>query len=201
MQLSGVAPKRAALYARVSTRDKDQDPEVQLRILREWAQRQGFESVEYIDHASGKDLNRPGWLAMMAEVKRSRIDVIAVLRLDRAFRSVLDMSMTLQALGVRGVRFAAATQDLDTGTATGKLLVNLLGSFGEFERDIASERIKEGQARARAEGKRIGRRRAPYSDKRISAMVEEYGVRETAYRLQLAPSTVSRRVAKTKGDI
>lgn len=189
---------RAALYARVSTRDNDQDPEVQLRILRDWSERQGFDTLEYIDHASGKDLNRPGWLEMMAEVKRGRIDVIAVLRLDRAFRSVLDMSVTLQALQARGVRFAAATQDLDTGTATGKLLVNLLGSFGEFERDIASERIKEGQAKARAQGKRIGRRPAPYSDKRVAAMVEQYGVDRTADMLRIGRATVYRRVSKTK---
>ena len=180
--------KRTALYARVSTRDKDQNPETQLLVLRDWARRQELETVEYFDYASGKDLNRPGWIEMMAEVKLARIDVICVLRLDRAFRSVLDMSVTLQALAARGVRFAAATQDLDTGTATGKLLVNLLGSFGEFERDIASERIKEGISRARAQGRRLGRPRRPYSDKRVAEMVEKHGVRGAAAMLMLAPS-------------
>ena len=78
--------KRAALYARVSTRDKDQDPETQFVVLRSWAERQGFKAIEFTDYASGKDLNRLGWLEMMAEVKSGRIDVITVLRLDRAIR-------------------------------------------------------------------------------------------------------------------
>lgn len=109
--------KIAALYAWVSTRDHDQNPETQLIILRDWAERQGLNTAEYVDYASGTDLNRPDWQAMMSAVRRGRISVIAVLRLDRAFRSVLDMSVTLQMLELRGVRFAAATQDLDTGNS------------------------------------------------------------------------------------
>ena len=189
--------KKAALYARVSTRDHDQNPETQLVVLRDWAARQALEPTEYVDHASGKDLNRPAWLEMMSQVKRGRVDVIAVLRLDRAFRSVLDMSVTLQALGARGVRFAAATQDLDTGTATGRLLVNLLASVGEFERDLASERIKEGLARSRREGRRLGRPRK-VGERRLREAVHRLGVRGAARELGISPSAVSQRVKKTK---
>lgn len=184
----------AALYARVSTRDKDQDPEVQLRILRQWAERQGLETREYIDHASGGNLNRPGWQEMMADMKAGHVDVIAVLRLDRAFRSVLDMSVTLQALNGRGVRFAAATQDLDTSTATGKLLVNLLGSFGEFERDLSSERIKEGMAKS---DKKPGRPRK-VGQRKLEDTVKRLGVRGAARELGMSPSAVWGRVRKTK---
>lgn len=185
---------RAALYARVSTRDKEQDPEVQLRILRQWAARQDLETVEFVDFASGKDLNRPGWQEMIAGVKSGQIDVVAVLRLDRAFRSVLDMSVTLQSLDARGVRFAAATQDLDTSTATGKLLVNLLGSFGEFERDLASERIKEGQAKS---DKKPGRPRK-VGQRRLEDAVRRLGVRGAGRELGISPAAVSQRVKKTK---
>lgn len=188
---------RAALYARVSTRDHEQNPETQLLALRDWAARQELETVEYVDYASGKNLNRPGWIEMMAEVKRGRIDVIAVLRLDRAFRSVLDMSVTLQSLEARGVRFAAATQDLDTATATGRLLVNLLASVGEFERGIASERIKEGQARARREGRRPGRPRK-VGARRLKEAVDRLGVRGAARELGISASAVSQRVKKTQ---
>lgn len=186
--------KRAALYARVSTRDKEQDPEVQLRILRQWAHRQDLEPEEYIDFASGKDLNRPGWQRMMADMKAGRVDVIAVLRLDRAFRSVLDMSVSLQALQARGVRFAAATQDLDTSTATGKLLVNLLGSFGEFERVLSSERIKEGMAKS---SKKPGRPRK-VGQRRLVEAVKRLGVRGADRELGITASAVSQRVKKSQ---
>lgn len=71
------------------------------------------------------------------------------------------MSVALQSLDARGVRFAAATQDLDTGTATGKLLVNLLGSFGEIELQLTSERIKEGIARSSKKIRPAAKSRGP----------------------------------------
>ncbi len=189
--------KRAALYARVSTRDKEQDPENQFIVLREWAVRQGFETVEFSDYATGKNLNRPGWQRMMRDVKAGRIDVVAVVRIDRAFRSVPDMRMVLESLEARGVRFASTTQDIDTRTALGKYFITSLGAIAELEGDLISERVKEGLARARKEGKRLGRPRK-VGQRRLEDAVKRSGVRGAARELGISPAAVSQRVKKTQ---
>ena len=188
---------KAALYGRVSTRDKEQNPETQLLILRDWAQRQGLAGTEFVDYASGGNLNRPGWQNMMAAVRAGKFDVIAVLRLDRAFRSVVDMHSTLSDLDARGVRFAAVTQPVDTGTAIGRLLINVLGSVAEFERDITRERIMEGLARSRREGKRPGPKRKPLSGERARRAVNEHGSEvKAAAVLGVSRSLLKRRLSE-----
>lgn len=187
-----------ALYARVSTTEHNQNPETQLVALRKWAELQGRDDyTTYVDHASGKNLQRPAWARMTKTWRTGVIDTVAVVRLDRAFRSMVDMHNVLAELEGRGIRFAAATQDLDTSTPAGKLLVNLLGSFAEFERDLIVERVKEGLARAKKEGVKLGRPKK-VSDRRLLATLKEsLTIRATAKRLGMAPSSVSGRVRKT----
>jgi len=179
-----------ALYARVSTRDHEQNPETQLLPLREWAARQSLVATEYVDHASGGNLNRPGWQAMMAEVRKGRLSVVAVVRLDRAFRSVPDMHATLAEFDGRGVRFAAITQPIDTGTPVGRLLITVLGAVAEFERDLTIERVHEGLARARRDGHRLGR---PPLRRRISELTDlingGLSVRDAAAQLGVSHQT------------
>lgn len=190
----------AALYARVSTRDKDQDPETQLLQLREWAARQQLEAIEYVDHASGGDLNRPGWQSMMAAVRKGRVDVVAVVRLDRAFRSVPDLHATLAELEGRGIRFAATTQPIDTGTPVGRLMITVLGAVAEFERDLTRDRVREGLARARRDGKSLGRPRRRISDRRIAEAVEEAGGIRPASRVLGIPESTLRLRVRRKGS-
>jgi DNA invertase Pin-like site-specific DNA recombinase len=115
--------RHVALYARVSTRDKDQDPELQLVPLRDYAQARGWEATEYVDQASAGDLaHRTAWRRLRADAARRRFDVVLVWKLDRAFRSTLDALATLEAFDDRGVGFSAITQpELDTTTAAGRL--------------------------------------------------------------------------------
>jgi predicted site-specific integrase-resolvase len=91
---------KAVLYARVNTTEHDQNPETQLRILRSFADEEVWladpnETLEFVDHASGGDLNRPAWKEMMKQVRRGSIKAVAVTDIDRAFRSVLDGSSIL----------------------------------------------------------------------------------------------------------
>lgn len=190
---------RVALYARVSTRDKDQNPETQLQPLRDWASRQGFQAVEYVDYASGKDLQRPGWQAMIREVMAGRIDLVACLRLDRAFRSVVDLHTVLQDLEARGVRFAAITQPIDTSTAMGRFFITTLGAIAELEREMIRERVLEGLGRARREGRSLGRRKTklPYSIEDLQRIVDEEGsIAGAAKRLNIPRSMLRRRLAE-----
>lgn len=90
---------RVALYARVSTNDRDQDPETQLVALRDFAAAQGWEVArEYVDHAPANDPgHRTAWRELLDDAARRRFALVAVFKLDRAFRSVKHMHDTLDA--------------------------------------------------------------------------------------------------------
>ena len=152
---------RVAAYARVSTSDRDQDPETQLVAIRDCCAAQGWQLVEeYVDEASASDSRRRvSWRTMMDDTAKRRFQAVVVFKLDRAFRSVKDMHDTLSAWETAGVAFRSVREQFDTSTAMGRLLLNLLASLAEFELEMIRERVTAGMARARKQGKRIGRPR------------------------------------------
>ena len=154
-----MAPLKVAAYARVSTSDKDQDPETQLLALHDFARGQQWEIVgEYVDHAPANDpLHRIAWRKLLDDAAKRRFQAVLVFKLDRAFRSVKHMHDTLAVWEVQGIGFVSAREGFDTRTALGRLLLNLLASLAEFELEVLSERVKAGMDRARREGKHIGR--------------------------------------------
>lgn len=156
---------RLALYARVTTTDREQEPETQLMPLRELAQAQGWQiAYELTDHASATDLRgRAAWRELLTQASRRKIDVILVWKLDRAFRSVAHMATTVEQLRRWGVGLRSYSEPwLDTSGASpvADLMLNILASFAQFERALISERVRAGMARARKQGKRLGRPRA-----------------------------------------
>ena len=152
---------KVALYARVSTSDKEQDPETQLMALRDFVKLQGWETYrEYVDQAPANDMaRRTAWRELLDQAAKKRFQVVLVFKLDRAFRSVKHMHDTLSAWEAVGVSFQSVRERFDTSTALGRLLLNLLASLAEFELEIIRERVKAGMDRARREGHRIGRPR------------------------------------------
>ena len=150
---------RAVAYARVSTRDKEQNPENQLRLLREYAESRGWDlQQEYVDQASATDLRgKTAWRELLEHVHSGGIDLVLVTKLDRAFRSSKDTYDNLAYLDQHNVGFIATTQPIDTSTSTGKLLLGVLAAVAEFEKALIVERTKEGLARAVSQGKRLGR--------------------------------------------
>ncbi len=152
---------KVALAARVSTSDKDQDPETQLMPMREFCLAQGWEVVkEYVDHAPANDLaRRVAWRQLLDDAAKRKFKVVLVFKLDRAFRSVKHMHDTLTAWEMSGVSFQSVKDQFDTSTAIGRLLMNLLAALAEFELELIRERVKAGMDRARKQGRRIGRPR------------------------------------------
>jgi len=151
-------PLRVALYARISTRDKDQDPELQLAPMRDYASTRGWDALVYVDAASAADMaGRPAWARLVADARQRRIDLVLVWKLDRAFRSTLHCLRTLEAWQRQSVGFACLTQDVDTTSPEGQLLLTILAAVAEFERGLIAERVKEGMSNARRKGARIGR--------------------------------------------
>ena len=150
---------KVAIYARVSTSDKEQNVETQLLPLRDFCLTQGWEVYrEYVDMAPANDLaHRIAWRELLDDAAKRRFSVVLVFKLDRAFRSVKHMHDTLAAWELVGVSFKSLREQFDTSTALGRLLLNLLAALAEFELELIRERVKAGMDRARRQGRRIGR--------------------------------------------
>lgn len=183
---------RVGLYARVSTRDKDQDPEVQLVPLRDYAIVRGWTATEYVDHASAADMSgRKSWARLLDDVRHRRVDLVLCWKLDRAFRSVLHTLRTLEEWEHHGVGFQCLTQPVDTASPTGRLMLQVLAAVAEFERGLIAERVKEGMANARRKGARIGR---PLAAERPHVARHLAGVREQVQAGQLSKRAAARRL-------
>lgn len=152
------ATKRVALYARVSTMDKGQDPETQLIQLRAYAQNRNFEIIgEFVDYASGTTEERKQYKLMMDSAKKRKIDVVLVWRYDRFARSTQALVNGLKEFQNLGVDFISYQENIDTTTPTGELIFHVMASLAQFESSLISERVKAGMARAKAQGKHIAR--------------------------------------------
>lgn len=152
------AGDRVALYARVST--QDQTCENQLLELRRYAEARGWTAVEYVDHAvSGAKDRRPALDQLTADVRRHKVSAVVCWRLDRLGRNLRHLVLLLDEWQSRGVAFVTLGEGIDTSTPAGRLVAGVLGSIAEFERARIQERIRAGLTRARAQGKRLGRRR------------------------------------------
>ncbi len=190
------SPKRAALYLRVST--SEQTVENQRRELMGSAERHGWKVVAVYEDAGlsgskGRD-QRPGLDAMLKAVTRREFDLVAAWSVDRLGRSLTDLLGTLGELHASGVGLYLHQQGLDTTTPAGKAMFGMMGVFAEFERAMIVERVKAGVARARAQGKTLGRPRlAPKKAAAIrAALAAKTGVRRIANELGVGVGTVIR---------
>jgi len=164
--------KRIAVYGRVST--DAQNHASQLREVRAYVRRRWprAEVIEYLDKASGTRFSREGLDAMMAEVRKGRIDVLAVYKLDRLGRSLQHLAQLIGELETRGTALVASSQGIDTSESNpaGRLQMHVLAAVAEFERSVIVERINAGLAAARDRGTKLGRPRA--LDRHISSVAK-----------------------------
>ena len=190
---------RVALYARVSTNGHGQDPEMQLRDLREYAERRGWTVVEeYIDHGvSGTKASRPALNRLMADAQRRKIDTVLVWKLDRFGRSLRHLVNAIAELEAVGVAFVSLRDNLDLTTPSGRLMFQIIGAMAEFERSLIQERVKAGLRNAKAKGKKLGRPRV-YVDKSKIEVLRASGAswRAIAKELGVAVGTVHGRSPK-----
>ena len=160
---------RVALYARVSTLN-NQDPEMQLSELREYAGRRGWQVVdEYTDQGvSGSKESRPALNRLTADACRRRFDAILVWKIDRFGRSLKHLVNSLAELAALGVAFISLRDNLDLSTPSGRLMFQIIGAMAEFERALIQERVRAGLRNARAKGKHLGRPRVIVDASRIA---------------------------------
>lgn len=186
---------RTAIYARVST--TDQNCEMQLRELREYVRRRGWTAVgEYVDTGwSGSKASRPELDRLMAAARARRLDCIVVWKLDRWGRSVANCLSSIQELRALGVRWIAATQNLDTDESNpmSRFLLTIMAAVAEFEREMIRERVKAGILAARSQGRCGGRPRVVVDRVRVRALRRRgESVRSIARTLGIGAGTVHR---------
>jgi DNA invertase Pin-like site-specific DNA recombinase len=152
---------KTAVYARVSTIDKGQSPEMQLRELREYCERRGWRLAgEYVDVGiSGAREKRPELGRLLADAHRRHFDAVVVWRFDRFARSVSHLLRALETFSALGIAFVSLGEQIDTTTPTGKMIFTVLGAVAELERSLIAERVRAGVRNARAKGKTLGRPR------------------------------------------
>lgn len=177
---------RAALYARVSTSDRGQDPELQLRELREYCGRRGWEVVgEYVDAGvSGSKYSRPELNRLMADAHKRGFDAVCVWKFDRFARSTSHLLRALETFRALGIEFCSLREAADTTTPAGKLLFTMVAAMAEFERDLIRERVRAGIRNAKAKGQRIGRKPIALDRAKLASLrAQGHSIREIATTL------------------
>lgn len=192
-------PWRAGLYARVSTQDQQTLP-LQTRAMRQYAVRRGWTIIVQVKEIGSGASQRELRGKLLEAARRREIDVVLVWRLDRWGRSLADLVATLQELERLEVGFVSLTEALDLTTPSGRAMAGMLAVFAEFEREILRERVRAGLARARQQGKRLGRPRTAAEKAGQVQQLYRDGVSKAgiARRLKIGRTSVRRILAAKK---
>ena len=162
----------AAIYARVSTNNGHQNPEMQLRELREFCQRRGWEIAgEYTDNGvSGAREHRPQLDRLLADCRKRLVDAVVVYRYDRFARSLRQLVNALEEFRALGIGFVSLHEGVDTGTPNGRLVFGIFASIAEFERELIRDRVRSGLALAKSRGRRLGRPRVVVDASKVARL-------------------------------
>jgi DNA invertase Pin-like site-specific DNA recombinase len=183
-------------YARVST--QEQDNQTQTNVLAS----AGCKKI-YQETASGGRWDRPELHALINQLREG--DVVVVWKLDRLSRSLKDVLTILERIEAAGAHFKSLTEQIDTSTAAGRMMMQMVGAFAEFERAMLRERTKQGLDNARQAG-RVGGRRPKLTmaqQQQIIDMVSsgQKSGAEAARLFRVHPSTVTRLMASTTSSV
>lgn len=193
-----------AVYVRVSTIDQRTDS--QLDELKGFCSQRGFTPVRiFVEHESGAKVSRPQLDLLLAEARAGRVCRLVVWKLDRLGRSLTHLALILDELQSLGIPLLATSQGIDTSgeNSAGKLQLGVLMAVAEFERSLIRERVNAGLRAAKNRGVRLGRPStlAGRTEEILSLQGQGIGLRETARRLKMPVSSVSKvlKEAKTGG--
>jgi DNA invertase Pin-like site-specific DNA recombinase len=158
--------KRCAVYCRVSSDERLDQEFNSIDAQKEAGQAyiasqraEGWIPVadDYDDPGySGGNTDRPGLKRLMADIERGQIDIVVVYKIDRLTRSLADFAKMVEIFDQHGVSFSAVTQQINSATSMGRLMLNVLLSFAQFEREVTGERIRDKIAAAKRKGMWMG---------------------------------------------
>jgi len=190
-------------YARVSTNNHHQDPEVQLRDIRAYATMKGWELVEtYVDKGvSGTKQSRPELNRMMEDAKSNKFSAVLVWKFDRFARSTSHLLNALQMFKAQNIAFVSVTESVDTSTAMGEMVFTILGAVATMERNVTVERIRAGLRNAKAKGRTPGKKRQQLDLAAIRERISAgESLRKVAATLSISPALLSRRLNEQATD-
>jgi DNA invertase Pin-like site-specific DNA recombinase len=193
----GCPGMRTAIYGRVSTFDKGQDPELQLGPLRDYCKARGMTDVqEFVDICTGSKDRRPELDKLMELARKRLIDNIVVWKMDRFGRSLKHLVLAIDELNSLGVSFISYMEQIDFSTPVGKLMFHIIAAMAEFERELIRERVKAGLENAKKKGKLLGRK--PVAPIDVEKIVEfhkknpKLSIRDIARKTKLSKSFVGK---------
>lgn len=172
-----------------------QNPETQLIMLRRYVQERGGEVIhEYVDRGwSGAKDRRPALDEMMKDAKEKKFDTVLVSRFDRLGRSTQHLIAVSNTFKQIGINFVSVADNVDTTTAMGKFFYTLMAAIAELERNLIQERVQAGLDRARAKGKKLGRRFSIVDKEKVRRLRTEEGLslRQIAEKTGISHGTVA----------
>ena len=179
-------------YSRISKGD-DQNAKLQLKAFKEAGVEKTFE-----EKSSGGRWDRPSLHAMLDQLRKD--DIVVVWKLDRLSRSLKDLLVIMEKIDKAGAGFKSLTESIDTTNAAGRMMMQMVGAFAEFEREMIRERTKAGLDAARDEGRIGGRRPALRHDQKKDIVENILSGRKTGAQMarlyDVSEATISRVVAK-----
>lgn len=181
-------------YTRVSTNDKGQNPEVQIAELRRYCLgRNWMIEEEIVDHGySGGTDQRPGLKHLMSQVRAGEINIVVVTKLDRMARSLKHLISILDEFTSRSVLFVSIGDQIDLGTASGRLMLHIIAAFAEFERALIRDRTIAGLIFAKNNGKILGRPKTRPDELIISLRAEGLSYTQIQKRVGCTRSAIYR---------
>ena len=150
---------KAGIYYRISTRDK-QSVAMQKKAVKDYCKRENIKIFkEYSDvGVSGKKESRPEFDKLLEDMRNKLFDCIVVYKLDRVGRSTSHLLKLFEEFQKKNINFISVTQSINTTTPEGRMFLHMLMVLAEYERELTISRIKSGLERAKAEGKKLGRK-------------------------------------------
>jgi DNA invertase Pin-like site-specific DNA recombinase len=201
---------KAIGYVRVSTDKQGISLEAQAEKIKAMALVQGTDLMDTIvESESAKSLNRPGMAKLLAMVDKGKVQAIIVAKLDRLTRSVKDLCELLERFERRGVALISVAESLDTGSAAGRLVLNIMAAVSQWEREAIGERTRDALRHKRANGERVGNIRFGYRlcvDRRHvepdpgeqAVLAEIHNLRRCGQTLRGIAATLNHRALRTR---
>lgn len=189
--------RKIGLYIRTSTDNQKESIKLQQEELDRYCENHDFEIYDkYIDFGfSGSNVERPAFQNLMEDAKDGKFDMVLVTKIDRFARSIIDCLVNIEKLQNYNVAFAATSQPIDTSSAMGKLTLNIMAAFADFEREIIRERMKTGRKAAEKRGIVCNRPRLNISENKVMKYINKgLSATATAKVLDIDPATVVKRL-------
>ena len=200
--MSKITKKLVALYCRVSTSDKNQTTENQIRELKSYCERMDYEIVKiYEDEVSGAKSreSRPAYSELIKDAFLKRFDLIIGWDVSRFGRSMKEFVHFLSDMDEKGIGVIAVKNGLETFSSSGRMMMKLIGVLEEWNREMLIERTRAGLARTVANGTKLGRKKI--TNDRMTAKILELrtakkSIRAIASEVGVSTATVQRELKK-----